>query len=248
MSDDLIVVLADPGDEGACAVVSRLTMRRRAEQVVVVRSHELARSRWHHTVDPHGVTATRITLPDGRVMDGGHIAALLHRLPYVPPLGFVTASAKDRHYAYCELRALVASWLLGLASRVVGRPMTNAGLSQPSSPWLGPACARQSGLPVARWPGSAPDGPPRTPPVPAQRLLVAGERVVGELGSTCAQSCRALLGLLGTNLAELHLVRQNGPALVGVDMFPPLDLPVHREAVTSLLIDIAERHPGGRGA
>ncbi|MGW3206871.1 hypothetical protein [Streptomyces sp. NPDC001135] len=248
MSDALIVVLADPADAGASAVVSTLTTRRPSEQVVVVRSDELARCRWHHTVDPHGVTATRVTLPDGRVMDSDRIGALLHRLCYVPPVGFVTASATDRHYAYCELRALVASWLLGLASRVVGRPMTHAGLSQPSSPWLGPACARQSGLPVATWPGTAPDGLPQPSPVPAERLLVAGETVVGEIGRTCAESCRALLRRLGTNLAELHLVRQEVPALVGIDVFPPLELPEHREAVASLLIDIAERHPGRRAA
>ncbi|MER6307673.1 hypothetical protein [Streptomyces sp. NPDC001657] len=247
MSDGLIVVLADRGDAGAAAVVSEVAARRTPDHVVVVRSDDLARSRWHHTVGPQGAAATRVTLPDGRVLDSARIGALLHRLPHVPPLGFMTAPLKDRHYAFSELRALLASWLLGLSSRLVGMAMIHAGLSG-ASPALALACARQSGLRVVPWPGGSGTALPGTPPVPPERLLLAGDTVVGEPGTSCAEPYRRLLGRLGTNLAEVHMVRQGGPGVAGVDLFPPLDLPEHSAAVASLLIDVAARHPVGKTA
>jgi hypothetical protein len=121
---------------------------------------------------------------------------------------------------------------------------TRAGLTGPLPPGL-------RATPHLRWPGGrgAPVpvdiGPERPGPGgqdPADRILVAGDNVVGD-GPVVpyAPRCRLLAERLNSRLLELRFLRTDtGPALAEVDLCPPLDLPAHRTAVADLLIALLE--------
>ncbi|MBT2442694.1 hypothetical protein J7E93_21805 [Streptomyces sp. ISL-36] len=266
-----VVVLADQHDTGATAVVSALTGHGGPDRVTVVRPHELARARWQHRVDAKGATTTRIVLPDGGVLDDRNIGAVLHRMPYVPPMGFLAAQVKDRHYATAELHALVASWLHGIASRVVGPVMTCPAPAAQMSESIVHFHAWQCGLPVVRrssatraglldptvtgerlvalidWPGgSSARVPlmklPEEPRSEARRLLIAGDRVIGAGAEEYGDACRRLAARLGTTLAEAHMVTVGDrPALARVDLYPRLDMPSHADAAADLLLTVEAR-------
>ncbi|MFE4254274.1 hypothetical protein ACFRU3_33190 [Streptomyces sp. NPDC056910] len=253
-----VVVLADGHDTGATDVVSALSEHGGPDRVTLVLPHELARARWQHRVDPQGATSTRIVLPDGAVLDDRDIGAVLHRLPHVPPMGFLSAQAKDRHYATVELHALVASWLHGMASRVVGpvstcpSPATHARSSVLFQ-------AGQCGLPVIRRSRATraglldpPDagerrvptiGLPEDPLPEAGRLLIAGDRVFGARAEMYGDACRRLAARLGTTLAEVHMVMlADQPALARVDLYPRLDMASHVDAAAELLLTVEARY------
>ncbi|MBO0654504.1 hypothetical protein J1792_17455 [Streptomyces triculaminicus] len=271
-----VVVLADVWDAGASAVASAVAGRLGDGRVIAVRPEDLARARWTHRVDARGVATTRLSLPTGQVLDGGGaIGAVLHRLHWVPPIGFAAASAKDRDYAAAELQALTSSWLLGIASRVVG--VVNAcGTARGSvSELVALTHARHCGLPIARrstatrggllpppgpgerhvprlaWPGghAAPvpvDVLPDLPAAPGGRLLVVGDEVVGDLAGRYAGHCRRLARRLGTRLFELRLVASGDtPVVAGIDLCPRLDLDGHTAAVADLLVRVCDGRPAG---
>jgi hypothetical protein len=248
-----VVVLAEHGDRGAAAVARCLGGRAsggRGPRVVRVSPGELARAGWSHRVGRDGRAETRIVLPGGRVLDGVSVAAVLNRLPWLPPgrLG-PGASAKDRDYAASELRALVASWLLSLGGRVLGSAGPHGTAVGPLSGTAVLVHAERCGLPVARrggatrtglldavgpgeravpvleWPGG------RAAPVPVElrpaerpgaggALLVAGGRVSGSGAVRWTEACLRLAGVLGVSLFELRL---SGGLVAAFDPLPPLD-------------------------
>lgn len=265
-----VVVLADAGDAGAAGVVSALATRVDARRVVVVRPADLCRARWSHRVSESGAVSTRLGLPGGRILQDREIGAVLHRLTYLPLARFATATAKDRDYARAELHALVASWLLGLGTRVLGTVSAYGEASGPISPLAALGYAERCGLPVARlgsatrWGLLGPPGPTerqvprlawpgaRSAPVPVDvvpvlaqeetgRVLVVGDRAVGRLAEAYGPACRRLGGRLGTSLVEVRFaLAVTGPVVVEALTCPPLDLPEQQVAVAAVLADLAE--------
>ncbi|MCB5165818.1 hypothetical protein LG634_13360 [Streptomyces bambusae] len=213
------VVLAGPGDGGAAAVTRALAARVGGARVLAVTPGGLARARWTHRIDTRGEASTTVVLPTGTVLADGTVGAVLNRsagLPYpAPARGAVggaaaaAARAKDAAYAHTERQALLASWLLSLAPRVVGVTSAFGTVHGTVSPVAALVHAERCGLPVARrggatrgglapaagpaerhvprlaWPGGTGspvpvDVLPEAPPAgPRNRLLVAGGRVIG---------------------------------------------------------------------
>jgi len=146
-----VLVLAASTDEGAALVAAAVAGSLGHGRVLCVRPADLGRARWSHRVDASGAARTRITLPDGTLLDDGRTGAVLNRLQHIPAVGFGAASAKNRDYAHAELHALTASWLLSLGPRVVGGTAGAYGTAQgPISPMTALAVAVRCELPVAR--------------------------------------------------------------------------------------------------
>ncbi|MFG2820181.1 hypothetical protein ACGFX4_12205 [Kitasatospora sp. NPDC048365] len=260
-----VAVLAGPGDAGAEAVAGALAARLGGDRVHRLTPARLARARWSHRVGPDGRARTRISLPDGTVLDSAEPGAVLHRLTHLPVPGLARAGAKDRDYARTEILALLASWLLSLGGRVLGTVSAYGTVQGPVSPEAALAHAARRGLPVARrggatragllgrpgpaervlphlaWPGgaSAPvpaDLLPALRPDPDGRLLLCGDGLVGPLAARYGPQARELGAALGTGLLELRFAEGR---LTDVDTCPPLDLPAQRAAVVRALAELA---------
>ncbi|MEU7728424.1 hypothetical protein AB0B78_24780 [Streptomyces sp. NPDC040724] len=271
-----LLVLAAPGDGGAAAVVRALTARGGHGGVLAVTPAELARARWSHRVDGRGEASTRITLPSGRVLDDRSIGSVLHRLPGLPLAAGADerARAKDAAYAHCERQALVASWLLSLAPRVIGLITAYGTVFGPVSPTTALVHAERCGLAVARrggatrgglvgrpapgerhvprlaWPGG-PGSPvpvdvlPEASAANLDRLLVAGDRVIGPCARDHSERCHRLATVLGTRHVEIWLERRaTGTVVTDVNLCPRLDDPRHVEATASLMVAVAEQSTG----
>ena len=92
----------------------------------------------------------RITLADGRVIDGANVRGALNRLQMIP-CSHLRTNSKDRQYAEQELFALYLSWLYGLPGKILNRP-TPQGLC---GEWRHPSewvwLANQAGLATPRY-------------------------------------------------------------------------------------------------
>ncbi|MEV7568402.1 hypothetical protein [Streptomyces tanashiensis] len=268
-----LLLLAPPGDGGAAAVARALSARGGHGGVLTLAPADLARARWSHRVDGRGGASTRITLPTGRVLHDGTIGAVLNRLPGLS-LGHGAANgprAKDALYAHSERQALVASWLLSLAPRVIGMTSAYGTAHGTLSPTTALVHAERCGLPVARrggatrgglvgppapgerhvprlaWPGG-PGSPvpvdvlPAAPAAYRDTLLVAGDRVIGPRADDHGERCLRLADALGTRHFELRFApRATGAVVSDVLLCPRLDDPQHVEAAASFLLAVAEQ-------
>jgi len=115
------LVLAASDDVSAQRVFGALRRRYPPAQVALVPAHQLASGRWSHQVDNAGA-ATRVSLPDGRVLSDREIGVVFNRLSAVTLSHYERATPADRDYAQFEIQALVVSWLAGLGERVVNPP------------------------------------------------------------------------------------------------------------------------------
>ncbi|WP_395366599.1 hypothetical protein ACHGLA_35080 [Streptomyces sp. YH02] len=268
-----ILLLAAPGDGGAAAVARELSARAGHGGVLPLTPDDLVRARWSHRVDGGGEASTRLTLPTGQVLDDRSIGAVLHRLPGLPlAAGAVDGPrAKDALYRHCERQALVASWLLSLAPRVIGLVSAYGTVHGNVSRTTALVHAERCGLPVARrggatrgglvgrpaagerhvprlaWPGG-PGSPvpvdvlPQAPAAYRDTLLVAGDRVIGPRADDHRERCQRLADALGTRHFELRFApRATGAVVTDVHLCPRLDDPLHVEATASLLVATAEQ-------
>ncbi|MFF0203325.1 hypothetical protein [Streptomyces sp. NPDC005017] len=266
-----LLVLAAPGDGGAAAVARALSARGGHGGVLTLTPADLARARWSHRVSGGGAASTRITLPTGQVLDDGNIGAVLHRLPGLPLAAGAERGprAKDALYTHSERQALVASWLLSLAPRVIGLISAFGTAHGTVSRTTALVHAEQCGLPVGRrggatrgglvgrpdpgerhvprlaWPGGAGspvpvDVLPQAPPGYRDSLLVAGDRVIGPRADEHGERCRRLAEVLGTRHFELRFApRATGAVVTDVDLCPRLDDPPHVEATASFMVAVA---------
>jgi hypothetical protein len=174
-------------------------------------------SRWEHRL--HGNAAQlKLTLSDGRVLDGSGIRGVLNRLHAPSPLAFQSAAPSDREYAQAELFAFYLSWLNSLSGVMINRP-TPLGLS---GPWLHPSewmvRAAKAGLRTPVYRQSSRDSETHShnghsgnhfsvSHQPSMQNLIAfgGEIFGGAVPADVAQACGRLLkdveaGLLGIDL------------------------------------------------
>ncbi|MCX4986935.1 hypothetical protein [Streptomyces sp. NBC_00572] len=268
-----LLLLAAPGDGGAAAVARALSPRAGPGGVLTLTPADLARARWSHRVNGAGEASTRITLPTGQVLDDGTIGAALLRLPGLPLAAGAENGprAKDALYAHSERQALVASWLLSLAPRVIGLISAYGTAHGAVSRTTALVHAEQCGLPVARrggatrgglvgrpapgerhvprlaWPGG-PGSPvpvdvlPDAPTAYHDSLLVAGDRVIGPRAGDYGERCRRLADALGTRHFELRFAPgATGAVVTDVHLCPRLDDPLHVEATASFMVAVAEQ-------
>ncbi|WP_328505829.1 hypothetical protein [Streptomyces sp. NBC_00391] len=266
-----LLLLAAPGDGGAAAVARALSARGGHGGVLTLTPADLARARWSHRVNGEGEASTRITLPTGQVLDDRTIGAVLHRLPGLPltPGAENGPRAKDALYTHSERQALVASWLLSLAPRVIGLISAYGTAYGTLSRTTALVHAEQCGLPVARrggatrgglvglpapgerhvprlaWPGG-PGAPvpvdvlPEAPAAYHDSLLIAGDRVIGPRAGDYGERCHRLAGALGTRHFELRFApRPTGAVVADVHLCPRLDDPLHVEATASFMVAVA---------
>ncbi|WP_327727260.1 hypothetical protein OG250_08260 [Streptomyces sp. NBC_00487] len=266
-----LLLLAAPGDGGAAAVARALSARGGHGGVLTLTPADLARARWSHRVNGGGEASTRITLPTGQVLDDRTIGAVLHRLPGLPltPGAENGPRAKDALYTHSERQALVASWLLSLAPRVIGLISAYGTAYGTLSRTTALVHAEQCGLPVARrggatrgglvglpapgerhvprlaWPGG-PGAPvpvdvlPEAPAAYHDSLLIAGDRVIGPRAGDYGERCHRLAGALGTRHFELRFApRPTGAVVADVHLCPRLDDPLHVEATASFMVAVA---------
>ncbi|MFE0653419.1 hypothetical protein ACFVZH_33105 [Streptomyces sp. NPDC059534] len=268
-----LLLLAAPGDGGAAAVAAALSDRDGHAGVLTLTPADLARARWSHRVNGRGEASTRIALPTGQVLDDRTIGAVLHRLPGLPfQVGAAGPRAKDAFYTRSERQALVASWLLSVAPRVIGLVSAYGTAYGTVSPTTALVHAEQCGLPVARrggatrgglvgpavpgerhvprlaWPGGPGSPVPvdvlsEAPAAHLDTLLVAGDRVIGPRADALSERCLRLADALGTRHFELRFAsRATGAVVTDVRLWPRLEDPPHVEATASLLMDVAAQH------
>ncbi|HVQ13502.1 MAG TPA: hypothetical protein VMS40_07925 [Vicinamibacterales bacterium] len=251
------VILAHATDSGAESVVRSLVERHGFGAVLIVRPETLSAASWSHRVTSTGRASTRLTLPGSEPLEDTRVAAVLNRIRYLPVPRFHRASAKDRDYAGAEMQALVASWLAGLGKRVVHVVREHPWLTPmlPLQHWAHPAAS--CGLPVATRAAfsssslasqrvdrdshttTAEPGPIDNT---ATTILVAGNRVDGQLAGTFGQRCLRTARLLGFPLLEFQFATQEGRAvLTHVEPMPSL----HEPWATSLTIDLLETIAAG---
>jgi hypothetical protein len=142
----MLVVLAHASDWSARYACEGLR-RQTGKCVEWVEVESLARAvAWRQEIASDRASV-EIRLPDGRLLQGSSVRAVLNRVITPPPAPILAASL-DAGYAYSELTAFAASWLRGLGARVVNEP-TPQGLSgrwRSSLAWR--VLAREAGLPV----------------------------------------------------------------------------------------------------
>jgi hypothetical protein len=122
----------------------------------LVTAESLACSQWEHRLSGND-TVIRITLANGKVIDGAEVKGALNRLHGPSPYALQKAADSDREYAQAELTAFYLSWLHGLPGVVINRP-TPMGLSGAwlhSSEWT--LRAARAGLRTRRYRQSAGD-------------------------------------------------------------------------------------------
>lgn len=100
---------------------------------------------WEHRLRGDGASI-RITLSDGRLIDGDSIKAVINRLIAIPPMELT--HSPDAEYATQEFSALFLSWLYALPGQVLNRatPQGLCGQWRHLSEWVW--LATRAGLPV----------------------------------------------------------------------------------------------------
>ena len=150
----LYLVLAHPQDETALRVGAALRRRHGRSQVRILSAEALALAPvyWHrlgrHPSTGRFFVETKITLPDGDVLDSSQPGVIFNRLQLLYPPHFTAAKPEDRDFAAQELNALWMSWLYSLAGsgwRIIN-PVSQHGLA-PSS--IGPGPGRLEWLAMA---------------------------------------------------------------------------------------------------
>jgi hypothetical protein len=243
------VVIADPGDAGAAAVVR--AMAASSDPVMLVLPAQLSLACWEHTIGPAGRAATRIALRDGRTLVDDEVAVLLCRSGSFPMPRFARSGQADRDYAGAELCALAVSWLRGLGARVVNAADGISTVGPSWSPRRALAEAQRVGLPVAGTsiatsgrllPGFAGSPYAARLPVeercgdPVDEVLVAGREAFGALGARFGTACVALAARARCQLLGVGFCRTRGDVAVShVSPVPALQHQWQAEVVADLL-------------
>ena len=145
-----------------------------------------------------GGDEVRITLPDGRPIEGGTVRGVVNRLPALPPGRWRELPPGDRDYVGEELLACLAGLFAGLACPILNPPGP-LGLSGPAhseAEWR--VMAGRAGLETVPLHLTSWADPPR-PDAERALVVVAGDRVLGA-PDRIAEGCRALALSAGTPL------------------------------------------------
>lgn len=227
----MILILAHPEDLSAIRLHGALRSRVGPAGVRIVSVEEVALSpRWIHRAGAAGAGGSSVTLADGTVIDDRALDLVIQRVRAVGAPHFAGAQPCDRDYAATELQALVLSWLQSLACPVVNPPaatmlgMRSRGLLE----WM--VLAARAGLatptvhvatsarrlrhadwrPASRTLGREPVVAIEPRPTGHRRVVVAGERVVGDAPPEVARACVRLARSTGCSLLEIQLGTSGG--------------------------------------
>ncbi|TCK21463.1 hypothetical protein [Pseudonocardia endophytica] len=240
----MILVLCHVGDHSARWVAERLGARARREvQLVFVEALADPSTVWCQEIRDEGVHMT-ITLGDGRTLRDGEIDAVLNRMVCAPATQTLAAVEGDEDYARSELTSFAASWVRGLAPRVVNPP-TPQGLSgrwRPAPGWR--VLARRAGLPVVDLAVDSAD--PSTadgdPTGGSTVLTVGGEMLVRDAPDDVRAAAARLLSLAETPILGLRfdgaVPGENGWRLLDATPYPDLSS-AGEDGVTAIAAELA---------
>lgn len=220
----MILILAHLDDLSAVRLHCALRAQVAPHDVRIVSVEELALAPyWTHALGSREVR-TSIRLADGTTIGSDDLELVVQRLRTVPVPHFAGAKDTDRAYAATELHALLLSWLASLPCPVVNTPDACSFGGRERGPIEWAVLAARAGLPTralrvatsARRLGHAAGWlavPLRRGPIvelePAtnvrRRILVAGERVIGDLDGDTARACARLARDAGCRLLEVEL-------------------------------------------
>lgn len=229
------LILAHLGDETALRVYAALRARHGTGQVKLVSSEELVLAPyWAHILENAQVT-TNIRLSDGTTLDSANIGVVFNRLVVLTMPHFAAATKVDQDYAIMEMTALCLSWLASLPCPVINvvTPPGLGTQTRTHAEWLW--LAGKAGLPTQdyhlttdpRWFREPTDFPyqrhknnseltllpaSRQPTIYLetlseqwQSLLVAGDKVVGDLTDLYGEQVIHLAKLADCDLLEVIL-------------------------------------------
>jgi len=171
---------------------------------------------WEHRLRGD-VASIKIKLPDGRVIDGDSIKAVVNRLISIPPMELT--HSPDAEYATQEFSALFLSWLYALPGSVLNRatPQGLCGQWRHLSEWVW--LASKSGLPVPFYKQSSGDQineaitERRLFPygTPTRTLIVINGTVCGaEVPAAIREGCAKLWELGETAILGLEFAQPQG--------------------------------------
>ncbi|HZR48012.1 MAG TPA: hypothetical protein VFB06_00690 [Streptosporangiaceae bacterium] len=210
------LIVAQDGDADARWLAGRLRARAN-RRVELIEAGELVHDcRWEHRIGTT-VTASRLALGSGTVIDCGEVDGVLNRLSWLTAEGFEGAPRRDRDYASSELFALGMSWLESMGPRVLNQP---AGFSldgswRTSAHWR--ALASSVGLPVVPYDSDHPDDGPHEA---GRTVLVVDGRVIGSPATPHDDRLVALQRACGLDIVEVCF--GPGGAVSGVSFLPAL--------------------------
>lgn len=170
------LVISSLEDHSAAVMAERLRCHGLNPLIHAV-TQELAWSTWNYRAEATA-RCSRLTLPDGQVLDSATLRGVLNRLVAVPADELVQIRPEDRDYASQELTALYTSWLYGLPCPVINRP-SGAGLCgawPDRSEWLRQAFA--AGLPASRYSLRAGENPALLWSAPSEAVRDTMETVI----------------------------------------------------------------------
>lgn len=228
--------------------------RRGVDAVELVYAEALPYSlSWEHRVRAD-VATIKITMPDGRLIDGDSIRGTINRLIAVPSLQ--VAHSPDGEYATQEFSALFLSWLYALPGPVLNRatPQGLCGQWRHLSEWVW--LASSAGLPVLPYKQSSRDLIDEA--TTERRLFPFGTRtrtVIVINGKVCGsqvpavirEGCARLSELAETSILGFEFVQTQGTAADDSWLFagatPMPDLRYGGEELLDLLASILAGPP-----
>ena len=165
-------------------------------------------SRWEHRLSGNDAQI-RITLANGRIIDGAQVRGVLNRLHMPSALAVQQAIPSDQEYAQAEMMAFYLSWLNALPGVVINRPLP-LGLC---GAWLHPSewslHASRAGLRTPVYRQSGRDGELRLDQnkSTAKRLITLRDQVFGgAVPRDVAQACGRLAADVGAQMLGIDLV------------------------------------------
>lgn len=213
---------------------------------------------WEHRVTADG-TSINLTLPDGRLIEGGSIKGALNRLIAVPSLQ--VAHSPDGEYATQEFSALFLSWLYALPGPVINRatPQGLCGQWRQISEWVW--LASRAGLPVPAFKQSSNDlineavierrlFPMGTP---TRTLIVINGTVCGaKVPDVIREGCARLSELAETALLGVEFVQKSDSDWLFASAMPMPDMRYGGEELldrlASILLGEQEQSQEGQAA
>jgi hypothetical protein len=186
-----------------------------------------------------GAPGFRITLADGRVIDGANVRGSLNRLQSITR-SHLLANSQDREYAEQELFALYLSWLYGLPGVMLNRP-TPQGLS---GEWRHPSAwnllAGQAGLSTASYKQSETRAVPLTDQnvrANCTVIVVNGVCCGAAVPAKVAAACKRLSELADTPLLGIDFRLTAGGEWIFHQATPFPDLRVGGEKFLDILAE-----------
>lgn len=219
----MLLILCHLQDVDAVWLCQRLQQTDPDLPVLIVSMDELLFAREvRHTLGREGNDFS-ITLQNGRRIEKNDVSIVINRLYHLDPVVWKQTDPRQYQYVSQEINALYLSLLSTLGAARLYNPPTPVSLGgQHLTPAEWQLLALRAGLPIPpNWPPPE-DNQSAGPAIPDARVLVLDGQLVGKVPlGIPAEACLALASKSGTNLLELHFLRQDSThVFVGATVFP----------------------------